>query len=302
MLLSTHYKQVIATLNRSVSRTAGPLASFDIAFWGANPMHMLNSNHRHSAFWIGYVLTGQGSYIEEKASFPLAPGTLFCSRPGVWRQIRSGGGLSLLWVSFRLKEAASSEAALTPFRRLETTTDFVRPHAETTPTAKLWEALWLQAEQLPQAYASVLESTAYALLMSLPSLFGELRPAYVGENAGRSEHASLLLRQAKWFMADNLSLQLRLEEVARHLHVSGRHLSRLFREEDGLSYSSYLRKLRMDKTRREVAETDWPLSQIARDNGFGNIHYLTRVFKAETGQPPGDYRRRHRTSSPGPTI
>lgn len=296
MLISTHYKQASATLNRHVTRVAGPLASFDVPFWGANPMHVRNSIHRHSAFWIGYVVAGQGSYIEDEGASPLAPGTIFCSRPGVWRQIRSDSGLSLLWVSFLIEEAASSEAAVAPFRRLETTTDFIRANAGSTPTAKMWEALWTQAEQLPSAYASVLENMAYALLMSFAQLFGEVRAADSTEGGLRAESSSLLLRQAKWFIADNLSLPLRLEEVAKHLHVSGRHLSRLFAEEDGLSFSGYLRKLRMDKTLRDLAETDLPLEQIARNNGFGNIHYLTRVCKAEAGLPPGQYRRRHRSS------
>ncbi|MDF2720823.1 MAG: hypothetical protein K0Q59_498 [Paenibacillus sp.] len=298
MFLSTQHSYASAVLNQYASRVNGPLASFDVPIWGANPRHLRNSIHRHSAFWFGYVLSGQGSYVEEDRALALVPGAIFCSRPGVWRQITSDSGLSLLWVSFRVEESASSEAAIEPFRYLETTTEFIRYNADATPTAKLWEAIWLQAEQLPLPYISVLNPMAYALLMSFVQLFGETRASNPTDASLRQEKSSVLLRQARWFIADNLSLSLKLEEVAHHLHVSGRHLSRLFMNEEGLSFSGYLRKLRMEKAYRDLAGTDMPLDHIARECGFGNIYYFTRVFKSETGLPPGQYRSKYRAGNP----
>ncbi|WP_167859612.1 helix-turn-helix transcriptional regulator [Paenibacillus cymbidii] len=294
MLLSSGYKNAYAVLNRYASRVSGPELSFAVHFWGANPVHTVNSIHKHSSFWVGYVLSGQGRYSEQEFASPLAAGTIFCSRPHISRQIVSERGLSILWVSFQVAEEDSlAETLVHAFRRLGETKRIVRADAGNTPTAKLWEALWTQAERFQPADAPLLSAVAYALLLSFAQLFGEVRSEEgEGEGAGLSM-SSVLLRQAKWFMAENVSFPLRLEDVARQLHISGRHLSRLFAEADGLSFSAYLRRLRIDLAIRDLIGTDKPLETIAQECGFVSIYYFTRVFTAETGLPPGRYRKQH---------
>lgn len=298
MLISSNYKNAYAVLNRYANRVSGPELSFTVHIWGANPLHDRSAIHKHSSYWFGYVLAGQGRYIAEEGVFPLTAGAIFFSRPHEWRHIVSERKMSLLWVSFDIENidaerSAPAEAIIRRFRNFTGTQSRIRSDAGNSPSAKLWEALWAQAEQFRPSHVPVLTGMAYALLLSLANMFGNHMPDE--EDVGSSEHkiSSIVLRQAKWFLAENFSFPLKLDDVARQLHISGRHLSRLFREEEGMPFSSYLRRQRVDKAKRELAESDKSMEQISKECGFVSIHYFSRVFTAETGVPPGRYRRRN---------
>jgi AraC-like DNA-binding protein len=55
--------------------------------------------------------------------------------------------------------------------------------------------------------------------------------------------------------------------------------------------SEYVRKLRVEKARKELLTTDKPLSTIAFDAGFSDQAHFSRVFKELTGLTPGAFRR-----------
>lgn len=76
----------------------------------------LNSLHCHSFFEVCYVLQGTGTYEDDNQTFSIHEGSIFCSRPGLWHQIRSAEGLSLFFVAFELIEQRSSESACHQFR------------------------------------------------------------------------------------------------------------------------------------------------------------------------------------------
>lgn len=294
MQISANYKNANALLNQVVNRVGGPELSFEIYFWGANPLHSLNREYKHASFWVGYILSGQGHYIEETFTAPLSPGTIFCSRPDVWRKIQSERGLSILFVSFDILEEDSPATSLVEsFRRLRNAKSLILPNAGSSPAAKIWDALWIQAEQYQQPYTSVLSGMAYSLLLSFAQLFDESRLPEPENVILRRRMSSMIIKQAKWFIADNYSLPLKLEEIARHLHISGRHLSRLFMEEVGLSFTDYMRHYRIDQAISALLGTDKPVGQIADECGFGSVYYFTRVFVSATGLPPGQYRKMH---------
>ena len=81
-----------------------------------------------------------------------------------------------------------------------------------------------------------------------------------------------------------------LQEVSDHVGVSHAHLSRLFKEEMGLGFSDYINSFRLSKAKELLSESSMTLSEIAQTVGYSNQQYFTRVFKAETGMTPGQYR------------
>ncbi|WP_251034568.1 AraC family ligand binding domain-containing protein [Bacillus sp. ISL-26] len=88
-------------LNQFVHHAKENGAAFHIHYWGAMPTHYNNLVHKHSFFEITFVLSGQGQYAEGEKTYPLQENTIFVTRPGVIRQIKSETGLSLLYVCKR---------------------------------------------------------------------------------------------------------------------------------------------------------------------------------------------------------
>ena len=72
--------------------------------------------------------------------------------------------------------------------------------------------------------------------------------------------------------------------------ISKDYFSRIFRNVTGMNYSKWLNTVRMEKATELLAEKDMTLTEIAMLSGFQSISSFNRVFRAEKGMAPGEYR------------
>ncbi|MEU8143210.1 helix-turn-helix transcriptional regulator [Nonomuraea sp. NPDC048901] len=82
----------------------------------------------------------------------------------------------------------------------------------------------------------------------------------------------------------------RVIAAADTLGVSPSLLSRRFRDVRGVTSIQYLRGVRLQKARELLSGTDFTLQNIVEQCGYRSAFYLSRVFKASTGQSPSEYR------------
>ncbi|WP_172255680.1 AraC family transcriptional regulator [Saccharibacillus deserti] len=87
---------------------------------------------------------------------------------------------------------------------------------------------------------------------------------------------------------------LPLEALAAELGLGPVQFTRRFRAAFGETPSRFLKSLRLARARRLLGDTELTLSDIAERCGYENGFYLSRVFAAETGVSPSEYRRRRR--------
>ncbi|SOO28846.1 Transcriptional regulator araC family (fragment) [Xanthomonas phaseoli pv. phaseoli] len=89
---------------------------------------------------------------------------------------------------------------------------------------------------------------------------------------------------------------LTLPELARRIGTNSNYLSRALNEGLGLSFSAFVNALRIAEARRLLAGNEDILS-IALAVGFGSKASFNRVFRAQVGCTPSDYRRTQRPIS-----
>ncbi|NNE91167.1 MAG: helix-turn-helix domain-containing protein, partial [Verrucomicrobiales bacterium] len=77
----------------------------------------------------------------------------------------------------------------------------------------------------------------------------------------------------------------------REIGVSRRQLERKFAREIGRSPLAELQRLRLGEARRLLLETRLPLRTIAFRSGVGDANKLVSLFRKETGQTPGQFRK-----------
>ncbi|MBQ3084497.1 MAG: helix-turn-helix transcriptional regulator [Clostridia bacterium] len=83
---------------------------------------------------------------------------------------------------------------------------------------------------------------------------------------------------------------LSLPELCAHLHYGKTFLSGHFKAETGKSIMQYYRSLKINEAKRLLHEQALTVSEISDLLCFDTPQYFSRVFKAEIGETPGEYR------------
>ncbi len=94
------------------------------------------------------------------------------------------------------------------------------------------------------------------------------------------------------YVSANYMKRITLNDISDHVSFSVSYLSRIFKEEKGLSLSSYINEVRIRNAKSMLLTSDIPLSSLAYCCGFDDQSYFSKVFKKLTGTTPGKYREK----------
>lgn len=103
--------------------------------------------------------------------------------------------------------------------------------------------------------------------------------------------ADEVMTRALRFIADNSHRRIGPDDVAQAVGVERRALQNRFRKHIDRPIAAEIRRVRVERAKRELAESKRTLSEIAHDVGFGNMQRLYEVFRREVGVTPGQYRQ-----------
>lgn len=81
-----------------------------------------------------------------------------------------------------------------------------------------------------------------------------------------------------------------LARLAKHCGLSSSRLSHLFRAQLDTTPQRFSEKLRLDLARRLLAQTNLPVSEVAREAGFEDPLYFSRRFRHAFGHAPSALR------------
>ena len=104
------------------------------------------------------------------------------------------------------------------------------------------------------------------------------------------EEGNPLLTSIQAYLADRVEMKLQIEDLCGEFGYSRSYLSRLFQKETGQSLGRYATKLKIDKAKQWIRETDMNFAQISAKLAFDNPQYFSRVFKRCTGMTPSEFK------------
>jgi len=85
---------------------------------------------------------------------------------------------------------------------------------------------------------------------------------------------------------------LTVDDIVQELNISRRLIERRFRAKLGSTPLEEIRRVRIERAKQLLAETDLDMAQVAQGAGFSEARRLSIVFKEQTGQSPSQYRRK----------
>ncbi len=122
-------------------------------------------------------------------------------------------------------------------------------------------------------------------------LLSEIYDQLVAEVANQADTSSIALK-VHAYLEDNYARHgLTLEEVALAMRLSPGYLSRVLKQQTGLSFIDYLTRLRATKAAQVMLDPSVKIYEVAELVGFASQHYFSRAFKRVLGLAPVDYRK-----------
>ena len=121
-----------------------------------------------------------------------------------------------------------------------------------------------------------------------------LRMAEAARDAVLRDNTLSYVRKAVSYLTSHLDENIRITDVAEEVGVAPAYLQRIFRQSTGMTIVDYLNKQRIQQSKRLLMFTDDPVMDVAVAAGFNSRQHFFRVFQAETGLSPREFRKAQR--------
>lgn len=92
------------------------------------------------------------------------------------------------------------------------------------------------------------------------------------------------------YIRENACDGINVSDVLKHVPCTRRVLEQRFNKILGRSPHDEIIRVKIDRVKQLLLETDLPISVVADRSGFEHVEYLSVVFKRETGQTPAKFR------------
>lgn len=98
------------------------------------------------------------------------------------------------------------------------------------------------------------------------------------------------IRMALEYIDSNYKETISLGDIAKNVFLSQEYFSRLFKDEVGENFSTYLTNYRLSKAEYLLRNSDMKVGQIAMEVGYQNPSYFSKTYKKYKGISPDDDR------------
>lgn len=105
------------------------------------------------------------------------------------------------------------------------------------------------------------------------------------------------LKAMLFFINENYSERITLEQIAAAGTCSRRECNRTFKSQLGTTPFEYLTTIRMNKAATLLINSTMPITQISEQCGFSDPSHFTKAFKASFMKSPKQYRQEQQAAS-----
>lgn len=113
---------------------------------------------------------------------------------------------------------------------------------------------------------------------------------YFQNEMNKTEDPSFLEKVTE-YIDDNISEDLRREDIASYMHLNPSYLSRIFKKENGMSLKEYIIEKKMDLAQTLLKSTNLTISMIAIKTGYTNFSLFSQTYRKVKGKLPSEERK-----------
>ncbi|TVY05603.1 AraC family transcriptional regulator [Paenibacillus cremeus] len=261
---------------------------------------ILDVTHRSTSFWEGndyrvqipstkvynlaFMYEGEGQLVLNGERYELKEGSIFHISPGMRMELSSSRSKPLRYFGVQFHQlriqwegsdcqTSMSDAPL-PFRRVL----FLPRNSLHIHVAAMYDG-WQEKEAGYEWQAK----------LGLFQLLDQLCSIVIAEQT-RQESSYLQMESSVRYIRHNYAEPLTRDRLADQASMSISHFSAVFKNVIGISPQQFVEKVRIDQAKSMLSGTTKPISQVAKEVGYSDPLYFTRVFTKVTGMAPREYR------------
>ncbi len=92
------------------------------------------------------------------------------------------------------------------------------------------------------------------------------------------------------YIDENYAASLSMRDVAAKFYLNPSYFCKLFKEETGVTFTTYLMSKRVENAKRLMSESAMKLYDVSSAVGYTNVQYFSTVFKEIEGITPSQFR------------
>ncbi|WP_058302497.1 AraC family transcriptional regulator [Gorillibacterium timonense] len=154
--------------------------------------------------------------------------------------------------------------------------------------SRLLHELLDEAKHRTEQYEMIVTGLAYQLCGTILR-FARCEPADLKRDKRRMM-SMRVMQGVLDYLDSHYAEVITLEDAARQANMSLFHFSRFFKSITGMSFTSYLNNIRLNKAEELILSTNLSMLEIALESGFTNVRTFNRVFRQLRGRTPSDLR------------
>lgn len=215
-------------------------------------------------YLIHYVYSGRGTFKNSRGEYSVGAGQLFVIRPGevTYYQASKENPWNYSWIGFRGALSGVFDNA---------------PDVMTANLEKFFDGMKLCIE-----YDSMREEILTGqLFLIMAELFGN--------KESNRHHSSGFAARAANYIEYRYMYPLSIEDLARKMNIDRRYLSRLFKNEYGMTMQEYIVNARMKHAEAFLRE-GYSVNQTAGMTGYSDVFNFSKMFKKHFGVSPSQIR------------
>ena len=108
--------------------------------------------------------------------------------------------------------------------------------------------------------------------------------------SNENNYKSLMIVSAIKYINNNYRRDISRDDVAAAVNLNPSYFSKLFKEQTGESFVSYLRRIRMEEAKYILETTDQTIKEVSKQVGYADSKYFAKLFYNYTESTPHEYK------------
>jgi len=276
---------------------------YDLTYTDFNPsvyfvskVRMVNEGvyHDHDFTELAYVLSGKGKYLIEGEEFDVEAGDLVICNPGVKHThiVCNPKEPTIEFISgftdFHFKNMAANSIELSDKSYILHTTAELKQEISKHCYSMIAER---ESNQVGR-YFMFKTHLAQMLILVMREIADVEKPEQKGYNF-ETYNKNYAVNRIISYLNENYEHKISLEQIAHNMYLSPVYISKIFKEETGESPINYLIKIRLEKAKDILLNSDGgSIKNIANQVGYDDVYHFSKLFKKYYGISPLYYKKK----------